>query len=365
MLRIIKAPSKYVQGKDAIEEFNLHTAHLGQSFYVITSTIAEKLIRKKLERSLKNSARELVFEIYDGISSISEINRIAKAARASGCTTIVGAGGGNAVDTAKAVAFLNKMPLVVIPTVASSDAPCSALSVMYTDDGEFSHYQYYPANPNLVLVDTNIIVGAPVRFFVAGMGDALSTYFEARACLKNVPDNPITNAGVAIAKRCYNILIENGCAAKLAVSKKCVTPAVENVIEANIYLSGVGFENTGLAAAHMFYNGTVQLAECKNFMHGEIVAFGTAVQLVADNCAESELKDVFTFCTRVGLPVTLGDIGITDVQSVELAARDAIERTKKDRLITAHVGEQEFYDAIIVADALGREFKSKYSPQNR
>ncbi len=74
------------------------------------------------------------------------------------------------------------VPVAIAPTIASTDAPCSALSVIYTDAGEFDRYLLLPHNPNMVIVDTQIVAGAPARLLAAGIGDALATRFEARAC---------------------------------------------------------------------------------------------------------------------------------------------------------------------------------------
>ena len=69
------------------------------------------------------------------------------------------------------------------PTLASSDAPCSALSVVYTDDGVVDRYLFYRRNPDLVLVDSQVIISAPLVFLRAGLGDALSKKFESDACV--------------------------------------------------------------------------------------------------------------------------------------------------------------------------------------
>lgn len=74
------------------------------------------------------------------------------------------------------------VPVAIAPTIASTDAPCSALSVIYTDDGEFDRYLMLPNNPNMVIVDTKIVAGAPARLLAAGIGDALATWFGS-ACL--------------------------------------------------------------------------------------------------------------------------------------------------------------------------------------
>lgn len=123
-------------------------------------------------------------------------------------------------------------------------APCSALAVIYTEKGEFEEYFFFRNNPNLVLVDTGIIAKAPVRFLVAGMGDALSTWIEARACkrsfAKNASHGHSTMAALAIAELCYKTLFEDSLKAK-AACVNVVTQALENIIEANILLSGLGF----------------------------------------------------------------------------------------------------------------------------
>lgn len=78
-------------------------------------------------------------------------------------------------DTAKALAHFMNVPVAIAPTIASTDAPCSALSVIYTDEGEFDSYLMLPRNPNMVIVDTQIVAGAPARLLAAGIGDALAT----------------------------------------------------------------------------------------------------------------------------------------------------------------------------------------------
>lgn len=103
-----------------------------------------------------------------------------------GCDAIIGIGGGKALDTAKAVATnLGDLPTIIIPTIASNDAPCSSVAVIYNEQGVVIKALMMKHNPDLVLVDTGIIAQAPKQYLVSGMGDALSTYFEARACQRS------------------------------------------------------------------------------------------------------------------------------------------------------------------------------------
>lgn len=93
----------------------------------------------------------------------------------------------------------------------------------------------------------------------------MATWFEARACSRSsattLAGGACTQAALALAKLCYHTLLEEGEKAMLAAEQQVVTPALERVIEANTYLSGVGFESGGLAAAHAVHNGLTAIAD--------------------------------------------------------------------------------------------------------
>src|SRR5262249_38618418 len=203
------------------------------------------------------------------------------------------------------------------PTVASSDAPCSALSVIYTEEGVFQEYRFYGKNPDLVLVDTEVIAHSPPRLLVAGMGDALATWFEAKTCVaghvKNMRGGASTRSALALAELCYRTLLEDGADALRAVRARAVTPALERLVEANTLLSGLGFESSGLAAAHALHNGLTAAPATHDYFHGEKVAYGLLVQLVLEGQPRSVVEQVLHFATQVGLPITLAKIGLAEL----------------------------------------------------
>ncbi|MGP8023123.1 MAG: glycerol dehydrogenase [Methanobacterium sp.] len=360
MVKIIRTPSRYVQGKDALLEIKEHTSNLGDSLFIITSKTALEVSIEKIEKSYENSGVKIIFEIFNGQSSDQEINRIREIVKSSQSKVIVGVGGGKVLDTARAVAHFEKKPIVIVPTIAATDAPCTAISVIYSDSGVFDRFQVYPSHPDVVIVDSKILTNAPVRFFVAGMGDALATYFEGRACLRskalNIVGGEITNVGFAIAETCYKLLLEYGYQTKLAVEKGAITEAVENTLEANIYLSGVGAENAGVAGAHSIYNGFTKVEECEEFMHGELVAFGTIVQLVLENSPLYEIEEVIGFSVSVGLPVTLSQINVSNNEQVLEAAKAACKEGELIHNLLGDVTVEDIYDAILAADALEEHY---------
>ena len=363
MLKLMRAPSKYVQGKDALLEVYENTKEMGKSFLFICSRSGCRATKEKIEKSFEGKGAKIRFEIFGGVSSTGEIERMRKIVREDEIEVVAGVGGGSAIDTAKATAYFEKRPVVIIPTVAATDAPCTGLSVIYNDDGSFDNYIFYPKNPDCVIVDSTVIAQAPVKFLIAGMGDALGTYFEARACDRtNAPsleNGGITRSAMALCRLCYETLLADGYKAKLAVEMGLHTPAVEKIIEANTYLSGVGADNGGLAVSHSVYNGFTALTECEETMHGSIVAFGTIAQLVIEDAPMEEIGQVVDFCISVGLPVTLAQIGVGDVDRVKLAAEKACAPGETIHNMLGDVTPKELYDALLEADAIGKSYLAK------
>jgi glycerol dehydrogenase len=220
-----------------------------------------------------------------------------------------------------------------------------------------------PCNPDLVLVDTQVIVQAPSRLLISGMGDALATWFEARACAasgaRNLRGGRSTRSALALAELCYRTLLEDGMDAIEAARTLKITPAFERVVEANTLLSGLGFESSGLAAAHSIHNGLTEAPQTRSFYHGEKVAFGTLVQLVLERRTMSEILEAMGFCTRVGLPITLAQIGLGEL-SGEMLERIALRATQRGESIhnePFEVSPAQVADAVLRADELGRSWQ--------
>ncbi|MGL5709382.1 MAG: iron-containing alcohol dehydrogenase, partial [Cetobacterium sp.] len=208
MENIILSPNKYIQGVDALKNI---AKYAKKNAFVIADEFVLSITEDIINESFKNENLEVTFEIFNRECSKVEVNRLKEILKTKDSKIIIGVGGGKTLDTAKAVAYYCNLPVMIVPTIASTDAPCSALSVLYTEDGQFDEYLLLPSNPDIVLMDTKIISRAPARLLASGMGDALSTYFEARACERsnalNMGGGLPTKAAMALAKLCFDILI--------------------------------------------------------------------------------------------------------------------------------------------------------------
>lgn len=373
MRKAFICPTKYVQGEDELLNLGYFVKTFGDSALLIAHEMDVERVKAKLDATAEKFGVTFVPSNFGGECSRQEIARLQAVAKENGCACTIGLGGGKAIDTAKCVAQGDA--LIICPTIAATDAPTSHSAVMYTPDGAFDDYAYFKQSPSVVMIDTTVIANAPTRFLVSGMGDALATYFEARATQRA---NANVNAGLPcgyregfcspakttlasqlMAELCYKTLLSDGAKAKAACDCNKVTPALENIIETNILLSGLGFESGGLAAAHAVHDGLTVLAGTHHNTHGEKVAFGTLVQLVLENAPTEEINEVLGFCKSVGLPMCLADIGVTEITEEELKA--VAEKTcipeESVHSMPFDVTPDMVAAAIVTADKIGAAYK--------
>lgn len=350
-------PGKYIQGAGAIHELPALIDLLGKRGLLVASPSVKDKVLPSCGIDL--NALSIPLEVFRGECSEKELARLAAVVAQKQVTVLVGMGGGKTIDTAKIVADRAGIPVIIVPTIASTDAPCSGCAVVYSEDGVFESVFYQKTNPAVVLVDAGIIAAAPARFLVAGMGDALATWFEARSCERTQSENECgghcTTVGLSIAKLCYETVLAYGAAAKIANDNHIVTPALEHIIEANILLSGIGFESAGLAAAHSIHNGLTAIPETHAFFHGEKVAFGVLAGLELTDAPRGESDTVFAFCEEVGLPTTLADIGVDRADRAKLmtAAEMACAPGQYIHHEAGVITPEKVLHAMLAADAIG------------
>jgi glycerol dehydrogenase len=369
MVSISSFPGKYIQGSGILDNF---ADFLNQRFtrlVLLADPIVSGLIKDRIFQSLTKSEREGVVCDFDGESSETAINKLKETALNNNSNCIIGAGGGKAIDTARAAAYALGLPVIVVPTIAATDAPISSLAGVYSEEHNHLYTIRTGRNPNMVIIDNQVVVNAPVKFLVAGMGDALSTKFEAEAAFQagvpNIHGGKPTATALAIAALAFKLVVEHGEAAKEAAVNHRVTFDVERVIEANILLSGVGFESGGLAAAHGLHSGFTVLPEAGKTLHGDKVAFTTLVQLQMEerccNRSSSDFNQLASFYRRVGLPLTLKQLGIdgTKAELVSKMKQVATKACQKGGYIynmPFPVNEELVWESILAADERGVQF---------
>jgi glycerol dehydrogenase len=365
MLKVFCSPARYTQGPHATEQLGAEIRNLGLDgpAIIVAGRTAIHLLHETWNRTFAEVGLNHQVFPFAGECTAAEIHRGVDAARAADARVVIAAGGGKALDTARAIAADLSLPVVNCPTIASSDAPCSALSVIYTEAGTVEEYRIYRRNPDLVLVDTSIIARSPVRPLVAGMGDALATWFEARVCVekgvKNMRGGASTRSALALAELCYKTLLADGAPAIEALHQQEPSDSLERLVEANTLLSGLGFESSGLAAAHAIHNGLTTAPGTHDYMHGEKVAFGLIAQLMLESQPQTTVEEVLTFSSTVGLPITFADIGIGDPSQelLEMVAKRATAPGETIHNEPITVTPELVVEAMRAADSAGTSFR--------
>lgn len=315
-MRIIGFPGRYVQGPGALGTLGAILGEIGVRHPVV---IADAVVRAAVSDRLGTAPtadggalHHLDFGGECTRDAIADLTAQALARQADG---VIALGGGKTIDTAKGVARALNARLVIAPTIASNDSPTSRLIVIYDDSHRLVGVDYLVRNPDVVLVDTEVIVEAPVRFFRAGIGDAISKTYEAAQCAQSGGLNffggrPPDTAGV-LADRCHAAIVRWGEAALVDVDARRLSPAVESIVEATVLLSGLGFESGGLSLSHALLRGLSALPGSAASLHGEQVAFGTLVQLILEQRPAAEIRAHRDLLQGLGLPTSLEELGLS------------------------------------------------------
>lgn len=311
--RLFSSASRYLQGPGVIDAFGEYVTHLGDRAAVLVDAFMHETLGPRVASALADVGIESRIDAVEGEVTLAHIEALAAGVEAFEPRFIVGVGGGKSIDLAKGVARRLRLPIVTAPTIASNDSPASRVIAVYSEDHRLTDVLPMPSNPALVVVDSEVILGAPARFLAAGIGDAISKRFEAEACAAAGGITPQGTRGLQaaslIAAGAYESLRAHGVAAMEAVGRGEITPDYEDTLEAVVLLSGLAFENGGLSIAHALTRGLMAVPETAGRLHGEHVAYGLLVQLALAREPDDVLDDLAGFLREIGLPTSLGALG--------------------------------------------------------
>lgn len=363
----VTGPGHYFRQSRITYEAGEIISPLGKKACIIGGKTALTKVSKALRESLDKQGIESGEPLwYGGEASLANINTLEQSLESNIPDFLVGVGGGKALDTVKAVGYRLNLPVVAVPTIASTCAAASGISIINDDNGAFVEISRESRRPDYVLVDTQVIREAPYRFLVAGIGDTLAKWFESRATVRRFRENAINGSALALAQHLYHLLLRSGCPALEAVQAGKTCPELEDVIDGIILVSGsvsgYGGDDCRTAAAHAVYSGLTIFPQVHETYHGEIVAFGILAQLAIENKTDEEILELIEFYRKVRLPFTLKALGIdrrslTESQWDELGkVTVAIEDMAN---MPFKVTPQMVIEGIQRADLLGEQIRWK------
>lgn len=364
MLDLFLAPGRYVQGRGISKKIGEFVFSLGRKPLLLADRLVYSKIGKNILESLKAANLSSEFEEFEGECCAEEIKRVASSAKKKGIDVIVGSGGGKALDTAKAASFHLRLPMITVPTSAATCSAWSFIAPLYTKKGVYLESPNLERNPNLALVDSEIIAHAPARLLSAGMADALAKWCEARISTQGIEKDLPTQLALGLSKKSYDLVKSIGVKAKRDVERRECSPELEQIIQINIVLTGLigglGRGRCRSSAAHAFNYAMTNFAETRGALHGEKVAFGVAMMLILEKRSNEEIEELLRFYSLLDLPLTLGSLGF--IKSEKNLARLSEEMCKKESNIHRlpfPVDRRMVYQALLEADTRGKEFEVK------
>ncbi len=314
----ITLPS-YTVGVQAYEAISGICRKLGRQAVIIGGRRALDAAEAKIRVGMGADIFAPPALLYGGEASEENITALAAAKEVQAADMIFAVGGGKALDTCKALAQQMDKPVFAFPTIASTCAATTAVSILYHPDGSFSCPCFLKQPPMHTFIDTSVLAAAPARYMWAGMGDTYAKYYESTVSARGEILSHYHALGIATARMCVDPILCWGAQALEDNRDGLATDPFEQVALAIIVTTGIASilltaehtidYNTGLAHA-VFYALTTYPHIEKNHLHGEVVGFGVLLLLLADGQKEA-FAALHRFMKSVGLPTSPKEIQLT------------------------------------------------------
>ena len=326
-MSLINIPIKY-ENEINIENAGVLLAPLGKKAFIIAGVTAFEKAGEKLAKALNDAGTEYKTEIWKGYPTQTQAEAYGKLASEYGADYIIGVGGGRILDLAKAASEKAGLDVVTVPTISATCAAWSTLSVLYTDEGKQDIYFFRKRSPILIIVDKKLLLEAPERYIISGAADSIAKWYELNTNFNANKNDFALRLQLAVSKV---ILDLNENEYINAYIKGSLTQEIlENTIDSNILLAGLAGSIEGKVPygglAHHFYNQSTQIDNPNKRLHGEVVIFGLNVQFAAEGRADDEIRAYLQRLKKLGLPVTLADLGLDNKAAIQEIAERMSQR---------------------------------------
>lgn len=347
----------YTVGAGVYQEVPAVCRMYGRKILLIGGEKALAAGRQRLADALTGSGLELTETVaYGRDCTYANIERWAARARELGADMIFGMGGGKALDTAKGAAHAAGLPVFTFPTIPSTCASTTALSVVYKENGDFDGFDFFPRPARHAFIDLEILANAPWKYLQAGMGDTLGKYFECHFAARGDALAHASALGREISNMCYTPLLEHGGQALADCRARRVTHALEQAVLAIMVSTGLVsllvLDQYNCAIAHSVDYGLILLPGFEEkFLHGNVVAYGVLVQLAVDGQLD-QAAGLKEFLRRLDIPTTLREMEVPlDRTVLAPVLRETVSGPDMEH-IPYPVTEDMVYSAMEAVEAL-------------
>lgn len=243
-----------------------------QKVIIVTEENLKNLFSKildELQNDFKNSEIYLVKGNYfdDAVS-------LAKYICMNDITVIIGFGGGTVLDLAKYAAFVSKAKFICLPTTLSNDSLASPVAVLGTEGNARKTFKC--TIPDSIIVDVNVIMGAPERQLLAGIGDTISKYTALNdwKISHGKFGSHVDDFAYMISKMAFNSICYNE--EKNLKSKSFIKILTQALVMGGLAMEIAGDSRPSSGSEHLFCHALEEYySDVVNVPHGIAVAMGS------------------------------------------------------------------------------------------
>lgn len=348
-------PGRLLFGVDAISRIPEEVKPFGKTLILTDQGVRKAKVLEKLEGVFDSSG--VGFEVFDSIPSdppIETINLASKIFKESGCSSVIGLGGGSCIDAAKAVAVVAStgnsistyrdgrmvkgelIPVIAVPTTAGTGSEVTGVTVI--SDVEYNiklAIKGKPLVPKIAVLDPSLLRGIPSRIAAATGADALVHAIEAFLSINStVVTDGLALHAVGLISKHLNAFVKD-------------TSNLEHAygMMMGSTIAGLAFSNAGLGLVHSlahpmgaFYHVHHGLA-CAIYLLpvlefnkqdclDKFVPLANAIEGGSSGFDQEEATEYVTSFVAnlfddIGIPRTSRDLGLSDFQVHEKMVKDA------------------------------------------
>jgi glycerol dehydrogenase len=311
------SPETIYRGNFAWEKSLPQITKITKSPLILGRGINTNNLRNKIFTDLKNLKLNVNSANLQFDCCYEDISRIKKIISKNNHDSVIAAGGGKVLDSGKYIAECLNIPCITVPLSASTCAGWTALSNIYTKNGQFIEDVALRSCPKILVYDHKFIKTAPLRTLASGIADALAKWYESSITSSTIDDGLVQQA-IQISRVLRDQLLLDG--QKAFNSEFENNASWRNTIEAcgltAGLVGGIGGEKCRTAAAHAIHNAITQIITPNKFFHGEIVGVGLLLQLRLEEMknknklADQSIKQLMVLMKELNLPTTIAQLGI-------------------------------------------------------
>lgn len=240
-------------------------------------------------------------------------------------TVVIGFGGGMVLDLAKYAAFVSKAIFLCLPTTLSNDSLASPVAVLGTEG--LKRKTFRCTIPSSIIVDVNIIMGAPEGQLLAGVGDTISKYTALNDWKLDADVNgrKIDDFAYMISKMAFNSICYNE--EKSIKSKSFIKVLTQALVMGGLAMEIAGNSRPSSGAEHLFCHSLEEnFADEVYVPHGIAVAMGSVPACIFQGRNIEKIKRILR---EYQIPVKPSDWKVTE--DIFIQAWQQAGSTRPDR----------------------------------